>query len=397
MGKVRRSILGQDSNPYNPGAESLCFMLAGPLPPPADGQSVSFEMLCNGLLSRGYDCRIIDLKRKKPSLFSRITFTRSMELVHSLVRFVGGLAKNYRRVYITIAQSRAGFMRDALMIWAAWIRGCRIIVHLKGGNYDNFYARQPRLLKFLIRHTLRRVSQIIVLSEILKTMYSFDPVLGDRIVVVPNGMPIEVEGRSRELCQEPTRILFLSNMVESKGYYDVLEAVRILRQTTSMQLEAIFSGLFFLSSVGERGLVLPEEAEARFLECIEAASLADIVRYVGPVNGLQKWRLFETSDFFVLPSNYDNEGQPISIIEAMAYGCVVISTNFRAIPDLVVDGVTGRLIEYGRPDQIADAIRRIAMNPSEYASMSKAATERYRKMFTKQRHLDTIIPILESA
>ena len=113
------------------------------------------------------------------------------------------------------------------------------------------------------------------------------------------------------------------------------------------------------------------------------------------MTGAEKWRLFQTSDFFLLPTNYAHEGQPVSIIEAMAHGCVTIATNYRAIPDLVVDGATGRLVEWGRPEQIAAAVADIAADPARYAAMSRAAVERYETLFKLERHLETLIPLLE--
>lgn len=327
--------------------------------------------------------------------------TRLIEICKALARFVSGLAGGYRRIYILIAQSRVGFIRDMLMIWSAWLCGCRIVVHLHGGNYDGFYRGQPKLWRFLIRHTLRRVNRIIVLSERLRDMYGFDPALQGRIVVVMNSPPEVLEGKPRHWngCAEtgrPVRLLYLSNMIQSKGYYDALEAVAILQRTTTIQLEAVFAGLFFSDPYHDKWPMSPEEAKANFLDRIKADGLSDIVRYVGPVAGEEKWRLLETSDFFLLPTYYHHEGVPISIIEAMAHGCLVITTNFRSSPDLVSDDETGVLVEHGRPEQIADAIRRIAANPKKYTMMSKAAVKRYETKFSMEQHLDAMVSVLET-
>ncbi len=375
------------------------FLLVGPLPPPEHGQSLSFEMLCGALRARGRDCWIVNIAGKNPSSLGRLTLQRSMETLRPLARFAGGLIARYRRVYITISRSRVGFMRDMAMIWSAYLCGCRIVVHVKGGNYDAFYRAQPRFWRFLIRHTLRRTHRIIVLSERLRGMFDFDPVLAERIAVVWNSPPFALNDVPRGRClhqERPVRLLFLSNLIQSKGYFDVLEAVAILHKTRAIRLEAVFAGRFH-SSADDPVPMSPEEAEARFHEYVAANNLESVVRYLGLVIGEEKQRLLETSDFFLLPTHYFTEGQPVSIIEAMAYGCVAISTNYRSIPDLVVDGVTGTLIEHGRPDQIAEVIRKIVAEPDRYEAMSQAAVERYEKHFTMQQHLDAIIPLLEGA
>ena len=379
-------------------ARNRRFLLVGELPPPAHGQSLSFEMLCRELPARGFDCRVVDMGRRRPSPWSRMSGTRVAEMCSVLVRFAAGLVGGYRRIYLLIAQSRAGFLRDLLFIWSARLCGCRIVVHLKGGNYDGFYREQPGFWRFLIRHTLRRVHRIIALSERLRGMYAFDPALQERIVVVTNSPPEAAEGKPRyrdERTEGTVRLLFLSNLIQSKGYYDVLEAAAILRRTTRLRLQVTFAGRFM--SIPEDEIPMsPEEAEAAFLERIETSGLSGIAHYAGPVTGEAKRRLLDTSDFFLLPTNYAHEGQPVSIIEAMSQGCVVIATNFRAIPDLVVDGETGVLVDYGRPEQIAGAVRRIAGDAERYTAMSRAAVERYRKNFTVRRHVDAMVSVLET-
>ena len=319
-------------------------------------------------------------------------------MLRALVEFEVGLVRRFRLAHILIAQSRAGFLRDMVMIWSAWAYRCRIVVHLHGGNYDGFYRAQPRPWRFAIRHTLRRVDRIVALSERLRGMYAFDPALQEKVAVVMNSPPEELKGKPRLMDDRPERVvrlLFLSNMIQSKGYYDVLEAVKILKRTTTMRLEAMFAGIF-MSSADDRKVMSPKAAEAAFLDDVDGSGLAGVVRYLGAVSGDAKQRLLDASDFLLLPTNYVNEGQPIAIIEAMASGCVVIATDYRSIPDLVVDGETGVLVDYGRPEQIANAVREISADAERYAMMSRAAVERYERFFTVARHLNAVVSVLRS-
>lgn len=372
------------------------YLLVGDLPPPVVGQSVAFKTLCRELPRLGFDCRIVDLARRGDAPRSRMSLSRSLEMAGHLVRFATALLSGYRKVYLLAAQSRAGFWRDVMMIWCAWAFGCRIIIHLHGGNYDGFYRVQPVLLQFVIRHTLRRVSRIIILSERLRAMFDFDAALAQRLAVVPNCLGRPLEGRPRPPRRQtsPLRLLFLSNLIQSKGYRDILEALAILKKTHSLRPQAVFAGLFRGSPDDVRA-VSAQDAEREFNDYVSSNGLADSVRYVGAVAGEEKWQLLEESDVLLLPTNYVFEGQPICIIEAMAYGCPVIATNFRAIPDLVVDGETGVLVDYGEPEQVASAIEALATDAHRYDAMSRAAVERYRRLFTLDRHLDVIGDILD--
>lgn len=373
------------------------YLLVGDLPPPANGQSVAFETLCRGLPGRGFDCHVVDLARRSATPRGRMSLSRSFEIGACLARFAAGLLRGCRRVYLLAAQSRAGFWRDMAMIWCAWACGCRIVAHLHGGNYDGFYRAQPALLRFLIRHTLRRVGRLITLSERLRPMFDFDAALARRLAVVPNclGQPPEGRPRRERHPSAPLRLLFLSNLMQSKGYRDVLEALVILKTRRLPSPKAIFAGIFQDSADDVRSMSA-HEAEQEFNDYVSRNGLADTVRYVGAVAGREKWRLLEASDVLLLPTSYAFEGQPISIIEAMAHGCVVVATNYRAIPDLVVDGETGVLVEYGRPDQLASAIEALSADADRFGAMSKAAVERYRERFTLDRHLDAMAEVLES-
>lgn len=373
------------------------YLLVGDLPPPSDGQSVAFETLCRELPRRGFDCHVVDLARRGDTPRTHMSVARSLEMTGRLVRFTSALLRGHRRVYLLAAQSRAGFWRDVMMIWCAWAFGCRIVIHLHGGNYDGFYRAQPVVLQFLIRHTLRRVSRIIILSERLRAMFDFDAALARRVAVVPNclGQPLEGRPRPPRRQTSPLRLLFLSNLIQSKGYRDILEALAILKKAHSLRPQAVFAGLFRGSADDVRA-VSAQDAEREFNDYVSGNGLADTVRYAGTVTGKDKWQLLKDSDVLLLPTNYVFEGQPICIIEAMAYGCPVIATNYRAIPDLVVDGETGVLVEYGQPEQLVRAIEALSTDAERYDAMSRAAVERYRGLFTLDHHLDTMIEVLES-
>jgi len=374
------------------------YLLVGPLSPPATGQSVSFEMLVKGVAEKDFDSYVVNLARRGESSASRFSWRRAMEMLAVFTNYIRGLGGGYRNVYITIAQSAAGFVRDCIMVWSARLFSAHIVVHLKGGNYGGFYHSQKTLIQYLVRKTLLQVDAILVLGEGLRQMYDFEPVLRDRIHVVPNGLPVEFGGVSKSLpsAGEPVNILYLSNLIESKGVFDLLAAIRQLKYEYGISVSAVFAGKFLASS-DDRIVSSAEDMESHFFTLIKRYQIEECVEYLGEVSGDAKWKLLDKCHFFVLPTNYVNEGQPISIIEAMAYGCPVVSTPFRAIPDLVVNGETGVLIKYGDVEELSLRLYELAKDPDRYQAMSKAAMLRYQSHFTMRAHLDRIIPMLKVA
>lgn len=375
------------------------LILVGSLPPPATGPSVSFEMLHRSLQERGAICAVINLAKKSYSRDLGTNLIRSVRILKALTQYFWKLTCGYRNVYINIAQSLQGFCRDSMLIWLGKAFGARIVVHLRGGNYDNFYHEQTKFVRFLIKITLRQVNRILVLGEGLRAMYAFDSHLTDRIYVVYNGLSIEAEGMAKtieHLGGNTIHVLYLSNLIETKGYFHVLESIKILRDTYNIKVACTFAGQF-ITSRDDETVRSAENAKIRFCEYLDKYDLRGQVRFMGAVSGYTKWQLLRDSHFFVLPTHYVNEGQPVSIIEAMAYGCVVITTNYRAIPDLVIDGRTGIFVDYGEPKQIASAIANLCASPLRYKQMSESANMRYRMHFTMSAYLDAIIPHLTEA
>ena len=77
------------------------------------------------------------------------------------------------------------------------------------------------------------------------------------------------------------------------------------------------------------------------------------------VSGKKKRDLLENCDIFILPTNYPYEGQPISILEAYASSCAVITCNHSWIPDIFEDGTNGMYVNFNNSTDISSKIRSI--------------------------------------
>lgn len=376
------------------------IVLIGPLPPPYVGQSISFQMLVDGMKEDHIPYTVVDLSGKRKSYGGAASWARALEYIKILFDYFRKSILGKKTIYVTIAQSRHGFFRDFVIIWFAYLKGHRIVCHLKGGNYDNFYEAQQKCMRWIIRRTLLRVDNILVLGKRLRNMYNFEPRLKDKICVVSNGLPFALNKATEPKIlpadkSKPIRLLYLSNLIESKGYLDLLEVVRILIKEHKIPVECHFCGLFLANKPDDALVRDAVHGRKLFEEFVATNNLEKNVTYCGVVSGEEKNRELRDAHFFVLPTNYNNEGQPVSIIEAMAFGDVVVSTDYRAIPDMVEHEKTGLLVPYGQPKAIAQAIAETTANPEMYSKMSKATLEHFQKHFTREAHLNRIIPILQ--
>ena len=162
-------------------------------------------------------------------------------------------------------------------------------------------------------------------------------------------------------------------MMESKGYLILLEALRAL-SNNGLNFTCSFCGTFAISADSTLHRT-PAGAEEDFRQKIEEYGLGDSVTWEGEVAGERKQALLEQAHFFVLPTSYVNEGQPIAIIEALAFGCAVISTRHRTIPEMLADGRAGIVLDAPDPAGIADAITSLTNSPNNFKALSEAAME----------------------
>lgn len=355
------------------------------------GMTLAFEMLIERL-ERQATYSVID--KGVGNLPGRSGELRLRRLLSSLGSFLNYLRKlpTVDTVYLLIGQTRMAFLRDGLMICAAALLSKRTVVHLHGGGFQDLYFQSPTWMRFFMRKVLTQVSVFIVLGEALRDQFSFVPGALARTQVVPNGLPDNLQAVSLPRKKGvPLRLLYLSNMIESKGYLDVLAACRILAKQHDFRCD--FCGAFTRTVVNGTS-VEATEAEAQFFDLVKKWGLENFVSYKGVVRDREKMKVLAESDVFLLPSSYPWEGQPLSIIEALAFGIPVVATDYRGIPEQVIDGYNGRMVPPRDPTAIAEAVDWIVSDAKRYAALSEAAISHYKSHFTQEVHLERLIGVL---
>jgi glycosyltransferase involved in cell wall biosynthesis len=361
------------------------------------GMSIGFDLLISGFSERKLPYIVID---RSQGMVGRKVGTFTLGGMLATVMMLWSYLANLRHVtviYLTIGTSKAGFLRDMIMIWLGWLFQKRLVLHLKGGGFLSFYEESSRWLRFLMRQTLSKADTFIVLGDLLRDQFGFVSDIDSKLVVVPNGLPTELQDNN----QKPRvweqsgsfRLLYLSNMIPSKGYLDVLEACRILSIERGIPIQCDFCGAF-LATVNDNVEISPAEAEAAFQRLVDETGLASVVHYHGTVRGQQKREILREANVFILPTAYPWEGQPISIIEALAYGLPVVATRYRGIPEQVINGRNGFLLEEKTPQAIADAVEKLWRDPALYEQFSQNAIQHYRQNFTREAHLNRLIPVI---
>jgi glycosyltransferase involved in cell wall biosynthesis len=285
-------------------------------------------------------------------------------------------------VYIPISQTTIGYLRDSIFIVISKLFKRKVICHLRGGNFKNWYDSASSLTQLFVRKIHALVDGQIVLGEKLISLFS-EITPREKIFVVPNGRNYHFENKKMEMLEHETNkkdinILFLSNFVETKGYKDVLHTVKGIAENYK-NLEYVFVGSW-----------MRDKDRIECEQYIEDMNIVKFAKFIGPITGKDKTRLLQEADIFVFPTYYPPEGHPWVIVEAMAAGLPIISTDQGAITESVIDSVNGFIVEKKNPQQIADKIKLLIENPELRRKMGKESRRLYEEKFTEEKMVERL-------
>ena len=174
---------------------------------------------------------------------------------------------------------------------------------------------------------------------------------------------------------ELIRVLYLAHCTREKGLFDTLAAVALANQRLRDRHAPVSVRLQVTG-----GFVTAEE-KAEFERLLAEPGMADMIQYLGFVSGDQKNQLLREADLFCFPTYYENENQPVNLIEAMAFGLPILTTRWRSLPELFPANYPG-LVNVRSPEQIAD--RLLALITTE---PGEGFREIFLRSFTLERHL----------
>ena len=294
------------------------LLIIGPLPEPTTGLSLSNKIVFEGLHQR-INFSVSKINTSLPSFEESVgVFSLKKSLFFLKLNFKAYKVLRHKVVYITIGQSFFGVLKYAVYILLAKAFNKEIIIHLHGNNLIYTYNTISRFKQKLLRFILSKTSKAIVLSKTLKA--NFIPFLEpSKIFVLTNFVEEYLylsEDEKHHKDYNSLKIVYLSNLMTEKGILYFFEA---------------------LNELNKRGVKFEAKCAGHIDKNIETLILEKMnqiknLTYLGIVKNEEKRKLLKWSNVFVFPS-YLIEGLPLSILEAMVTGNIIISTKHDALTD----------------------------------------------------------------
>ncbi|MFH4969230.1 glycosyltransferase family 4 protein [Gaetbulibacter sp. M240] len=359
------------------------ILIVGPLPEPTTGVSLANKVVFEGLTRM--DNFSVDVINTSYNKFDENlgVFSFSKAFFYLKINFYAFKILNVDKVYITPGQTFFGVLKYGLFIVLSRLFGKELIIHVHGNYLGKEFAQVKGLKKRILRYFLKMTSKGIVLSESLKG--NMAPFVGnDQIFVLYNFVEdylflkdenqVPLNGGSGKV-----KIIFLSNLMEEKGIFDLLEALTNLEE----------EGFDFKAKIAGNIDSKHSEKLSNYFDKLKNTE------YCGVVSGKAKKDLLFWGNIFVLPTYYEMEGQPISILEAMATENLILTTEHAGIPDIFKDRVNGYYVDKKSPKSIVDKIK-LSSDPIISQSIREYNGSIANKKYKQDHFIGSFIQIVES-
>lgn len=343
------------------------------------GQRYGSEVLMRQMTAAGYEC----IPLTSPSLDGRNVLSPSYWIEYFL--FVVKLFWNWRLgdfyLHVNLGQSRAGFWREGLALrLSRFKKKGKVFVSLHGNVFMNW--ERSNFIGKAFSRVLQSADIVCVSGRRQKrSLVRFYP-HSDQIINMPNSCeyaPMSLEMLDEKYrAKEPIHILYLSSLIDTKGYPELLEAVNLLPE--GQDLKVTICGKFTASPYNQRFSSLEEARNwtiGKIKEIEEEKPFIKINLLENGAFGEEKLNLFQSAHLFVLPTYYPVEAQPFAIIEAMANGCAIISCDTGEVAEMLEPPVYGLFAQEKNPKDLALKLETMIKDIPLLKKLSNQSLNRY--------------------
>lgn len=327
------------------------------------------------IINENYECHYINLTTAKNLQDIGKVGVRKLFDFFKLLKIIRRAVKNVKPqlVYVTPNACRGAFYKDFVVVEMLKHLGCKVIVHYHNKGVS---TRKNRHLDNVLYKRFFKNIKVILLSECLyddvKKYVNREDVFvcGNGIPDITNHSTCPNVAASDYIDGKVPHVLFLSNLLISKGVVVLLDALKVLKEKGCC---------FVCDFVGGETV---EMDAAMFQNEVAKRGLEEMVVYHGRKYGSEKEAFMNTADMFVFPTFYPNECFPLVLLEAMQHNLPCISTTEGGISGIIDDNKTGYLVPKHDAETLAKKIQILLTDADLRQRMGKAGREKFEKEFT---------------
>ncbi len=312
--------------------------LVGPLPPPNGGMAMQTLQLARLLRSEGLAVELVQTNLPyRPRLAGKVKGLRALFRLLPYLWHIWRLVGRSDVIHLMANSGWSWQLFAAPVIWIGWLRQTPVIVNYRGGEAREYLAASSRWVK----PSMARAARLVVPSGFLQQVFSE---VGLSCAIIPNIIDLETFYPPSEPppVGEAFTVVITRNLEPIYGLDTAIRAFALAREAIpDMQLKIAGSG--------------PQSAELEQL--VESLGLGSAVIFLGRLERPQIVDLYHSAHIMLNSSRVDN--MPNSVLEALACGLPVISTNVGGVPYIVQDGQTAMLVDPDNDQQMAAAIVRL--------------------------------------
>lgn len=324
--------------------------LVGPVPPPNGGMAMQTQQLAGLLAAEGVAVELLATNGPyRPAVVAGVPGLRAL---CRLLPFLCNLWRLARRVDVIHLMANSGWswqLYCAPVLWLSWLCGTPVVVNYRGGEAQAYFQRSFRR----VRPSLKKAAAIVVPSGYLESVFAR---FGEPTLNIPNIIDRELfQPRTRSAASDHFTLVITRNLEAIYGIDTAIRAfAKVFETDPSVRLRIAGSG--------------PEEKHLKAL--VRQLGLGAVVSFEGRLERAEIATLYANADAMLNPSTVDN--MPNSVLEALACGLPVISTNVGGVPFMVRHRQTALLIPPADVTAMAAAIRELKSDAALRQALSSA-------------------------
>jgi glycosyltransferase involved in cell wall biosynthesis len=324
-------------------------LMVGQFPPPVTGEGQMNLLVERMLKSEGLSVAKVD-----SCIISDVNSVGKFsisKLLHALAICIKSMMFVFRVdvLYLTPGQTLFGLLRFLPIVLVALIAGKKVILHWHGYGILPLFHHYSRIAKCYFN---QRFTNIVLTRDLLDKL-TVAGINTSRTINIANFSELPIQTTLQSKSERPLKVLFLGGLMTEKGIDVLLQAAE---QSNAYE--------FIVCGTGDACVTGRIE---------QLASNGKLI-FEGLVQSSQKEKILIDADVFVLQTHHPTEGVPLTILEAMASGCAIVTTHHNGIPETVGDAAL--FVDPNSVSSLLSALSQLDQNRAQLQSLKQAALER---------------------